>query len=271
MLNVTNSDASMFWAVSPWGDGTFYLTNAGNGTDWHLNNIQNGLLSMSSNITAPQNAQRFSFDKQGLINDIAFSSVSLPAALSTTSSTPTSTPSSISTSSSTSTTPILAATTSSRSSGLSTGAKAGIGIGVALGAIVGLLLLGFWALRRRKRRHQPPTELPEDPAPTSEEHANGDTVMSGDTMMSHELDPATRRFEMEAGKDKYGNPKDTSPYDSYRPGVGMEQKLPMLQSPSTGAEMQEMPSREIYAHEMDASPRILESSEMPGDGEERAR
>jgi len=35
--NYTLSDNGMFWTIEPWGDGTFFFTNAANGTAWHLN------------------------------------------------------------------------------------------------------------------------------------------------------------------------------------------------------------------------------------------
>lgn len=79
--NYTLCDNSMFWKISPWGDGTFYLSNAQNGTDWHLNVRDNSLISMSSNITAPQDGQRFSFTQlKEAINDPDYSTVmvSLP-------------------------------------------------------------------------------------------------------------------------------------------------------------------------------------------------
>ncbi|KAK0103075.1 hypothetical protein ONS95_000747 [Cadophora gregata] len=30
------SDDSMFWTIGPWGDGTFWLSNAANGSDWRM-------------------------------------------------------------------------------------------------------------------------------------------------------------------------------------------------------------------------------------------
>jgi hypothetical protein len=73
--NVTLSDASMFWQISPWQDGTFWLANAANGSAWHLTSKPNSLIAMSSNITAPQNGQRFAFKELGNIDDERFSSV----------------------------------------------------------------------------------------------------------------------------------------------------------------------------------------------------
>lgn len=53
------ADDSVYWTFSPWGDGTFYMTNARNGTAWHLHKKKNGLLAMNSNITAPQPGQQW--------------------------------------------------------------------------------------------------------------------------------------------------------------------------------------------------------------------
>jgi hypothetical protein len=68
-------DDSMFWKISPWGDGTFFFTNAANGTAWNLAIKPNSLMVMTSNISAPQDAQRFSFTQQGTIDDVRYSSV----------------------------------------------------------------------------------------------------------------------------------------------------------------------------------------------------
>lgn len=75
MANYSISDNSMFWQIIPWGDGTFYFTNAANGTTWHLAIKPNSLMVMTSNITSPQDAQRFSFTQMGTIDDARFSSV----------------------------------------------------------------------------------------------------------------------------------------------------------------------------------------------------
>ena len=262
MRNVTLSDASMFWSITPWDDGTFYFTNAGNGTDWHLNVKPNSLLNMSSNITAPQEGQSFSFDQQGAINQAGFSSVSIASTTSTSTSTPapkTSGP---------------APTTSSSSSGLSTGAKAGIGIGVAALAIIALLAVGFWVLRRRKRRSRSPSALPRTPdysnerkpiiasgtaqevALVSDSHSEGNDEA---TRQPQELDPATAAmYEMEAGTERERKGRSVSPY---RPGVDREPKAVM-------------PAgffRDNVMHEMDALQRPVERIELPGADEERAR
>jgi hypothetical protein len=77
MANYTLSDASMFWQISPWGDGTFFFTNAANGTAWHLTRKGDGLMAMNSNITVPQNGQRFQFKQLGSINNERYSTVTV--------------------------------------------------------------------------------------------------------------------------------------------------------------------------------------------------
>ena len=71
------ADDSVFWQFSAWGDDTWWLTNARNGSEWHLNLKQNGLLTMSNNISAPQNGQRWSFGSIAKIDDKAYSSVAV--------------------------------------------------------------------------------------------------------------------------------------------------------------------------------------------------
>jgi hypothetical protein len=70
------ADNSVYWSFNTWGDGTWYLTNAANDTQ-HLNRQSNGLLSMSSNITAPQNGQRWGFASIAKIDDEKYSSVNV--------------------------------------------------------------------------------------------------------------------------------------------------------------------------------------------------
>ena len=52
-----------------------FFTNSANGTAWHLDVLPSALMAMSSNITAPQDSQRYSFTTLGAINDEAFSTV----------------------------------------------------------------------------------------------------------------------------------------------------------------------------------------------------
>lgn len=75
MVSAVQADDSMFWNISPWGDGTFYFTNAANGTAWHLTVKSNSLMAMTSNISVQQDAQSFSFLQLGTIDDSSYSSV----------------------------------------------------------------------------------------------------------------------------------------------------------------------------------------------------
>jgi hypothetical protein len=60
MMRGDIANNSVYWSFNAWGDSTWFLTNAAN-DDQHLNRQGNGPLSMSSNITAPQNGQRWGF------------------------------------------------------------------------------------------------------------------------------------------------------------------------------------------------------------------
>lgn len=68
---------NVYWSIGSWGDGTWFLTNAANGTDFQLNRNGNGLLAMSSNITAPQNGQRWGFTTIDKIDDEKYSNVNV--------------------------------------------------------------------------------------------------------------------------------------------------------------------------------------------------
>ncbi|KAF4633731.1 hypothetical protein G7Y89_g4381 [Cudoniella acicularis] len=170
MANSTVADASMFWQISPWLDGTFFLTNGANGSDWHLTVQSNSLMIMSSNITPQVDAQSFNFKVLGEINDARYSSLILPSAFSTSTSTSTSTSSSASTSASTSASisandlpantqapsPISSSTSISSAPPTSHGSSpsTNVAIGVSIGAIVVIaaLCIGFFLSQRWKMR-----------------------------------------------------------------------------------------------------------------------
>lgn len=180
------ADDSVFWQFSAWGDDTWWLTNAQNGSDWHLNLKANGLLSMSNNVTAPQNGQRWSFGSIAKIDDKTYSSVAVcyPAArrvgesgltktqlrgVTVTSpgagaiTSPTSTASATSSDASSSTS-ALPTTTASPSSGLSTGGKIGLGVALGVAALIALVVLGlFYRRKRNHRRASKPQESAYEP------------------------------------------------------------------------------------------------------------
>ena len=175
MTNASISDDSMFWQIEPWGDGTFFLANAANGTKWHLEKKPNSLMAMSSNTTAPQNGQRFSFKQLGQIQNDKFTTVVVCISLfihewlanpmiQTPSGTSTAIPSGSITN-----TPAPSSSDSS-SSGLSTGAKAGIGAGVGVAALAALLILGFFLLKRRKRTARSSGQEPTPPYEAVSQH-----------------------------------------------------------------------------------------------------
>ena len=74
-IAVVASDDSMYSKIGSWNDGTFSLTNNANESDWHLNVMDNCQLPISSNITAPQDRQSFSFKPIGTIDDVSYSSI----------------------------------------------------------------------------------------------------------------------------------------------------------------------------------------------------
>jgi hypothetical protein len=64
-----------YWTFGSWGDGTWYMANAANGTGYHLNRKGSGIMAMSPNVTAPQNGQRWGFATIGKIDDEKYSSI----------------------------------------------------------------------------------------------------------------------------------------------------------------------------------------------------
>lgn len=72
------ADASAYWTIASWGDGTWYLINLANKTDYHLTLTPNlGHIVMSSNITAPQKGQKWNFSEIAVIDDERYSSVNV--------------------------------------------------------------------------------------------------------------------------------------------------------------------------------------------------
>ncbi|KAF2686253.1 hypothetical protein K458DRAFT_209728 [Lentithecium fluviatile CBS 122367] len=57
--------------VDPWGDGSFYLTNYENGSDWHLAERDTATV-MDSNVTEPQPGQKFPWATISAIDDEAY-------------------------------------------------------------------------------------------------------------------------------------------------------------------------------------------------------
>ena len=77
MIRGNVSDDSVYWLVSPWGDGSSFLSNKANKTDWHLTRKDNSLAAMTSNITGDKPGQHFLFEKISAIDDEQFSTVNV--------------------------------------------------------------------------------------------------------------------------------------------------------------------------------------------------
>ncbi|KAF2673027.1 hypothetical protein BT63DRAFT_475599 [Microthyrium microscopicum] len=161
----STADDSQKWVVSDWGDGTYKITNVGNGTKYNMDCHPGNPVFMSSvtDATPKQPAQHWEVSSRKAINDGAFSTIissasstssaSGPASNSASSTSASSSPGSTNSSSSSSST----SQSASSKSGLSTGASAGIGIGVALGVLLLAALGVFFLLRRRRRQKNHPT------------------------------------------------------------------------------------------------------------------
>jgi hypothetical protein len=77
MVKGSVTDDSIYWMFSPWEDGTFFMTNKKNGTNWHLEKRYSGFIVLSSNVTAPQDGQRWSFEPIEAINNVKYSTISV--------------------------------------------------------------------------------------------------------------------------------------------------------------------------------------------------
>ncbi|QDS75569.1 hypothetical protein FKW77_005935 [Venturia effusa] len=175
MVESDGGDESQEWVITNWGDDTYKLTNAKNGTgynlDWHPGNP--GFMNPTTASTPYQPAQHWKWSSLATINDGAFSTPMAALASSTSSpttttgtsrATTTGTSGAISTSSASSAVPGSSTATptsdastanSQKSSGLSAGAGAGIGVGVAVLVIAAIAGLIFLILRRRRNQKIP--------------------------------------------------------------------------------------------------------------------
>ncbi|CZR52321.1 uncharacterized protein PAC_02198 [Phialocephala subalpina] len=186
MKDISFADDSMYWGITPMGDGTFYLTNAAVGDKWHLA-IDDGStnIGLDSNLTYPRPGQSFSFSPLGEINNASFSSIATPPVTSTGTTLPSTT--SHTTRSPTTSASMTSPPTPAHKSGLPTGASAGIGASIGGVALIAVLVLGFWFMRRRKRRIESPPAYPEDEPSKTDTHKT----------TTQELDPTERRMRYE--------------------------------------------------------------------------
>ncbi|KAI1339998.1 hypothetical protein F5Y15DRAFT_423439 [Xylariaceae sp. FL0016] len=141
--------AAAWWNAPLSGEGTYWMENVANGSDWRLN-VTGGFLTMSSNITGEQDKQQFKFVQQDLINNAKYSSVDALFTASATAPGSAAEPTTTTSSSGEST-----ASSSSSSSGLSTGATVGIGVAVGLVALIGIISGTMCWIRRKKKRLNP--------------------------------------------------------------------------------------------------------------------
>ena len=79
MIRGNVSDDSVYWQVGTWKDGTFFLSNKANTTDYHLTRKPNSLTAMTSNISESDDlpGQHFSLQAISAIDDEKFSTVAV--------------------------------------------------------------------------------------------------------------------------------------------------------------------------------------------------
>jgi len=78
MIRGSKSDESVFWEVSPWGDGTFFITNKRNGTGWHLaRKPSNGLAVMDLNTPSEPQGEQWNFEQVGEVQTDEFSTLNV--------------------------------------------------------------------------------------------------------------------------------------------------------------------------------------------------
>ncbi|CAI6334521.1 unnamed protein product [Periconia digitata] len=214
MTRINANDDSIYWKLTPSGDGSFYFSNKRNQTSWRLARKQgvDAKMIMDSNIEGKSDLQRWRYEKLDTsINNSKFSSLPFPIASSTTSS-----------SGSTFSTgtpppdPHPKETTSSTdaSTGLSTGTKLAIGLSIGLAALIGLIILGLFVWRKRRNTRHPKTQMP--------------CIANGkDLVMAYEIDQdSTVKHEL-ASQQQFSE----MPYNP-RP-VEMPMNLPPAELPSS--------------------------------------
>ncbi|KAF2493326.1 hypothetical protein BU16DRAFT_583444 [Lophium mytilinum] len=203
------SDAAMYWHFVPWGDGSFYMTNAANGTDWHLESEGDGHAVMSSDSKA-RNNQAFVFKPLGEINDAAFSTIDAPGVTITSSpDTTLATPSVSHTSAMAMRSSIIATTAAtsapnttatlgsaaSGSRGLSTGASAAIGASVGAIGLAAIIVVALLVLQRRRRAVQQARGdvevLPQEKEGSSTQEINGSPTQELDGSRAMQELPAS--------------------------------------------------------------------------------
>ncbi|KAF2763165.1 hypothetical protein EJ05DRAFT_506785 [Pseudovirgaria hyperparasitica] len=135
-----DGNASIFWNVGFWDDGSQYLWNRDNGSDWRLLMKPNAFTVLDRNLTGPPDGMRFNLSRADPISDQRYSSILLPSAGGVTTATLSGAPTGAATGG-----------TDSGSGGLSTGAQAGIGVGVGIVGLVAIIL-GVWFLLRRRQQ-----------------------------------------------------------------------------------------------------------------------
>jgi hypothetical protein len=69
------ADATVYWSFGRWGDGTYWLSNAANTTDWHYDVSKTNAMKMSRDIAPPQADQRWNFEAVAVIDDSTYSTV----------------------------------------------------------------------------------------------------------------------------------------------------------------------------------------------------
>ncbi|KAF2653231.1 hypothetical protein K491DRAFT_680723 [Lophiostoma macrostomum CBS 122681] len=246
MVKGNISDESVYWTITPWNDGTYYMVNEANGTNWHLGN-HNGIIILDSNITkAPDGTapgeQRWTLHpiENATINDSRFSSVELPT-YTVTSAPPNPSP--------TGSAPATTSSVSPQPGGLSTAAKAGIGAGVGAAALIALVLLGLFFWRRRKQETSPSPYQYEDLTPAYQgptpydgvapkyEMYQDNNVKHGDLTMAHQVPPqedvATVKYEMYQDNNVNHEMSDTQVTPAELPSTAIE---PETRTGGTAAE-----------------------------------